>query len=323
MSENRSHFTLYGKSPLLQLVITILIIVTVGMALLIALTIGGILFSGLDIRSLPDNFLSEIGEGNVNLLRYLVVTEELALFIVPALIVRKLLLPESQASLKDFGLPRINEIAIVVVLAFCILPVTGITGHFNAEMKLPDWLSGVEQWMKTKENNASGLIDQLIFSETFGIMILNLIIIAVLPAISEELIFRGVFQRIFYGFFKSYHPAIWLTAFLFSAVHLQFYGFIPRFILGLVFGYLFYWSRTLWLPMIAHFVNNAAFVIASYYQGRELTGATPDISLWKQLIGLPVPVTIIVVVLLYFRNKSKRELALKIEILPVIDQDHS
>lgn len=316
MSENRSHFTLDDKSPLLQLVITILIIMTIGMALLTVLVIGGIQFSGLHFNSLPDNFLTEIGHGNINLLRYFMITEEVALFVVPAVIVRKLLLSESQTSLKDFGLPRINEIAIVVVLAFCILPVTGIMGQLNAEMKLPDWLSGVEQWMRNKENAASDLINQLIPSETVGIMIINLIIIAVLPAISEELIFRGVFQRIFYGFFKSVHPAIWFTAFLFSAMHIQFYGFVPRFILGLVFGYLYFWGRTLWLPITAHFVNNAVPVIAAYFQGWDIANAPPEIALWKQLITLPVPVTIIVVILLYFRNRSKPEIVMKTGAVP-------
>ena len=91
--------------------------------------------------------------------------------------------------------------------------------------------------------------------------------LAVLPAIGEELIFRGVFQKIFYDFFKSGHMAIWVTAFLFSALHFQFYGFIPRLILGLVFGYLFFWSGTLWLPVLSHFVNNAVPVIGVYIQG--------------------------------------------------------
>jgi uncharacterized protein len=126
--------------------------------------------------------------------------------------------------------------------------------------------------------------------------------LAVIPAIGEELIFRGVFQKIFYDLFKSGHLAIWVTAFAFSALHFQFFGFIPRFILGLVFGYLFYWSGTLWLPVISHFVNNAVPVIGAYIQSKGCFG----ILSWEQIIILPLMVIISIFILRYFRNKSKK-----------------
>jgi hypothetical protein len=136
-------------------------------------------------------------------------------------------------------------------------------------------------------------------------MTLNLVIIALTPAIAEELIFRGVFQRIFYNLFRSGHMAIWFTAFLFSTLHFQFFGFIPRFILGLVFGYLYFWSGTLWLPVISHFVNNAFPVVLAYTVGMDKLNAQIDIPLWKQAILLPLPVILSLVILNYFRNKSK------------------
>jgi uncharacterized protein len=307
MTENKSHFTLYNKSPLLQLAVTIIIIMTVGMALLTVLAIVGIIASGFDFQNISDNFLTEIGEKNIGLLRYLMITQDIALFIVPAIIVRKMLLPESQASLNDFGLPGIYEISLVIVLAFCLFPVTGITGRLNQAMTLPDWLSGVEKWIQTRENEATGIFDLLLPSKKYGVLFINLIVIAMVPALSEELIFRGVFQRIFHGFFKSCHPAVWLIAFIFSAIHLQFYGFIPRFILGLVFGYLYYWGGTLWLPVIAHFVNNAFPVIWSFVNNAEKATSQPEITIWKQLILLPVPVIICGVILLYFRNKKRND----------------
>ena len=156
-------------------------------------------------------------------------------------------------------------------------------------MHLPGWLSGVEQWMIDKEDQADNLIDTLVSSNTFGTMMINLFIIALIPAIGEELIFRGVFQKIFVKLFKSGHLAIWVTAFIFSAIHFQFFGFIPRFILGLVFGYLFFWSGTLWLPVISHFINNAFPVILTYMQGGHKISVPVDTSLWKQAIYLPLP----------------------------------
>jgi membrane protease YdiL (CAAX protease family) len=136
-------------------------------------------------------------------------------------------------------------------------------------------------------------------------MILNLFIIAILPAVGEEFFFRGVLQKILIKLFKSGHVGIWVTAFIFSAIHFQFFGFVPRFILGLIFGYLFFWSGTLWLPVISHFINNAVPVIMAYIQGMEKFNAPTDTPSWKLALALPLPVAIGLVILFYFRNRSK------------------
>jgi membrane protease YdiL (CAAX protease family) len=180
--------------------------------------------------------------------------------------------------------------------------VTAFTGEINSMMDFPAGLSGVEAWMTEKEQEADLMIKSLIAAGSFGIMLLNLFTLALMPAIAEEFLFRGVFQRIFTRLFRSGHLAIWLTAFIFSAIHLQFFGFLPRFVLGLVFGYLFFWSGTLWLPVTAHFVNNAFPVIFSYLQGSESLTIPVGIPLWKQALALPVPIVIGIVILLYFRR---------------------
>ena len=173
-------------------------------------------------------------------------------------------------------------------------------------MHLPGWLSGLENWMTEQEDKADKTIDMLIASKTAGTMIVNIFNIALLPAISEELFFRGVFQKIFGKLFRSGHIAIWITAFLFFAIHLQFIGFIPRFILGLVFGYLFFWSGTLWLPIISHFVNNAVPVIVTFVQGMDKLNEPENVSLWRQAIYLPLPDAISLMILFYFRNKNMK-----------------
>jgi membrane protease YdiL (CAAX protease family) len=215
-----------------------------------------------------------------------------------------MLKPAHEARLSGFKLPQLKDVGLVVILAFCIFPVTSFTGQINSAMHFPDWLSGVEKWMIEKEDNANTILNRVLDSPTFSIMTLNLFIIAVLPAIGEELFFRGVFQKIFYNLFRSGHIAIWFTAFIFSTLHFQFFGFVPRFILGLVFGYLFFWSGTLWLPVISHFINNAVPVIMTYIQGIEKVNAPIDTPLWKQAIALPLPIVIGLVILFYFRNKN-------------------
>jgi len=310
MSENQGPFTLFGKPPLLQLSVTILIVMTVGMIMFSLLFIIGGIVAGVDISEMSGDFISDMGAENLNFFRYLMIVQEIAILLVPALIVRNMLIPGNQKSLKDYKLPQVNEIVFVIVLAFCLFPITGITGELNGEMKLPEWMAGVEKWIISREEETNGLISLLATSDTIGLMFLNVFIIAVLPAICEELVFRGVLQRIFYGFFRSQHAAIWVTSILFSFIHLQFYGFVPRVILGLSFGYLYYWSGTLWLPILAHFVNNAVPVIAGYFQGSESAGTDTDFVFWKEIIMLLVPVTIAVLILLYFRNKFKTNVIL-------------
>jgi membrane protease YdiL (CAAX protease family) len=199
-----------------------------------------------------------------------------------------------------------KEVILVIILTFCIFPITSFTGELNSGLHLPEWFSEVEKWMIEKEDKAAGLIDLLISSDNFWSMMLNLLVLAVIPAIGEELIFRGVFQKIGYKLFKSVNVSIWITAFIFSTIHFQFFGFIPRFILGLVFGYLFLWSGTLWLPVISHFVNNAVPVIGAYIQGWERFNTYTGLS--KQLPGLLLSIIITLGIMLYFKKNSNREI---------------
>lgn len=266
---------------------------------------AGIVIFDLDRSTLSDNFMDDSLNANIDFLRYFMIMQDICLFIIPSVIILILIKPSENKSPFDLKIPRINEIVLVVLLAFCIFPVTSFTGELNSAMHLPGWLSEVENWMVEKEDYASKLLGLLIASDAFWLMLLNLFMIAVLPAIGEELIFRGVFQKILYGFFRTGHAAIWITALVFSAIHLQFFGLIPRFILGLVFGYLYFWSGTLWLPVVAHFVNNAVPVVAEYIRGADYIASQGDAVFWKQLIGLPVPIIAGGLILWYFKKNSR------------------
>jgi len=306
MVDKQSRFRLYRGSPIYQLFVSLLIIMGIGLTLSIILILAGMLIFGADLTVL-EKPVAAISDNDFAFLRYLLIIQDVSLLIIPSIIILVLMKSETADRLPEFKMPQLKEIGLVVILTFCIFPVTSFTGQINSAMHLPDWLSGVEHWMTEKEDKANSLIDLLITSNTFWVMMLNLLMIALLPAIGEELIFRGVFQKIFYKLFRSGHLAIWFTAFIFSALHFQFFGFVPRFILGLVFGYLFFWSGTLWLPVISHFVNNAFPVVLAYLQGLEKLNAPVDVPLWKQAIVLPLPVIISLVILLYFRNKSKND----------------
>jgi len=304
MIGNKRRFSLYGEHPLYQAFISIVIILLLGSLLTMIFILPGLLIFGKG-ASLAINPSAIFDGKNIGFMRYLLAIQDVALFIIPSVLILFLLKPESGKSLPGFNSVSVKEVLLVVVLAFCLFPVTGFTGSLNSSMHLPHWLSGVEKWMISKEDRAGSITELLIEANSPQIMLINLLIVAILPAIGEELVFRGIFQKIFSDFFKSGQLAIWLTAFIFSFVHLQFFGFIPRMILGVVFGYLFYWGGSLWLPITAHFINNAFPVIVAYLQGTGVIKESSDVSLWSQAAALPLPLLAGIIILYYFRNNFR------------------
>ena len=145
-------------------------------------------------------------------------------------------------------------------------------------MKLPALLSGLEDWMRTMEEAAKVLTEKFMKVEAIPGLLFNVFMIAVLPTIGEELLFRGVIQRIFTNMTKNYHWGIWIAAFIFSAFHMQFYGFLPRLLLGAMFGYLLVWTGTIWVPILAHFVNNTMGVVGYYLIDKGII--SKDIEQW-------------------------------------------
>ncbi len=144
-------------------------------------------------------------------------------------------------------------------------PLIEWVGNLNAALQLPSGLQEVEQWMKGKEKESAFAAESLLKDKSVTGLIGNLLTIAFTAAFSEELFFRGMMQKTLLKTRLNAHFAIWLTAFIFSAIHLQFYGFLPRLFLGAILGYLFYFSGNLWVSITAHFVNNALVVLVGYF----------------------------------------------------------
>jgi uncharacterized protein len=272
----------YARSPVHQLIVSLLLVLFVGALLFYIFILAGSLIFNTDPGVLENPFIGN-GLKEAGFIKYSLVVQEISFFIIPAVIILTKLNPGNQTSIMDIKTLRINDVILVIILAFCAFPVTGLAGQLNSGLVLPDWLSGAGEWIRDKEDYADHLLELIMTPGTFAGMLLNLLIIAALPAISEELIFRGIFQKIFQNIFRSGHLSVWFTSFIFSAIHLQFFGFLPRFILGLIFGYLFLWSRNLWLPVIAHFINNAVPVAGVYLKGWEAVNSPPAGSIGKQI----------------------------------------
>jgi uncharacterized protein len=169
-----------------------------------------------------------------------------------------------QKKWKDFNfkaLPPVYIFVLAVVIQFCSMPFNSWLETINSQMKLPAALSGLEEFMKNSEDQMGELTKMLTTFTSFFKLIMAILVIGVIAGIGEELIFRGLVQRKIWLGTGNIHVAIWLSAAIFSAIHFQFYGFLPRLFLGALFGYLYYWSGNLWVPIFAHIFNNSFAVI--------------------------------------------------------------
>jgi membrane protease YdiL (CAAX protease family) len=140
--------------------------------------------------------------------------------------------------------------------------------HWNKGIELPEAMHGIEQWMRAKEEAAAATTQRFLSVQTIGGLLMNILIVGVVASVAEEIIFRGALQQFLQEWTRNGHVAVWISAFIFSAVHLQFFGFFPRLVLGALLGYLFLYTRNLWIPIFVHFINNAFVLIVSYI-GRD------------------------------------------------------
>lgn len=155
-----------------------------------------------------------------------------------------------------------QQVVLSVLLVLVSIPFLNWLTAWNEGLSLPSSLSELQEWMRLCEDEASALTERFLSVNSVGGLLLNLLSVALIPAVCEELFFRGFLQNIF-SERMSAHAAVWLSAFLFSFIHFQFFGFFPRLLLGVAFGYLYFSTDSLWMPVLAHFVNNALVVAAT------------------------------------------------------------
>ena len=193
-----------------------------------------------------------------NVVRLALLTSHLSLFIVPAILTAYLFYKNgSLQALKLERWPRLQNLFMGMMLLLLAFPLVQLSYWFNQQIPLPDWMVSIE-------DSTNDMIKNLLISEAGYELPFNLLVIAVLPALGEELVFRGFVQQQLTKYFKSPVAGIWLAAIIFSLIHFQFQGFIPRALLGALLGYLYFWTGNLWVPIVAHFFNNAAQLIAQH-----------------------------------------------------------
>jgi len=206
--------------------------------------------------------------GNTQLIRQSLFFQTLCGFFFPALVlswsfsdnVREYLSTEQKFS----G----SQITLVILSILFLMPFLNAIVYWTQQIPLPDSLNFLESKIAQWEEQAQQMTEMILITDQYSVFLMNLFIVAVLAAVGEEFLFRGVLQNIFSKIFKNPHVVIWTVGIIFSLVHFQFYGFFARMFLGVYLGYLLYYSKSIWLPVLAHFTNNAVGVI-SYYSIKD------------------------------------------------------
>ncbi|MDR2835589.1 MAG: CPBP family intramembrane metalloprotease [Bacteroidales bacterium] len=216
---------------------------------------GGIMINNLTAENTTEIFFLKISQ----------LLSSVILFILPPIILAILF----QQKVSDFinlkNSPNILKYLLIVLFMLTAFPLLSLITEWNEAIKFPEQFQLIEKILRIAEETNAKIINLIISENSIFSFILNIIVIALIPAIGEEIVFRGVLQKYLGKLIKNQNFAILITAFIFSAIHLSFFGFFPRFILGIFLGYLAYNFKSLYPSIFAHFFNNAMAVCMSFY----------------------------------------------------------
>ncbi len=293
-----------GLSAISKLGIFILIII---LSLVVIGIIGALIAGWISGMSPTSPLISDYSNPDTLLyMKTMQLFQSVGLFIVPPIIAAYLFNNSENNYLK---LKLNNPFLIVISISMMVVafPLINLLAEINQSMSLPESMSGISNWMKASETANNEITKYFLQADSFGVFLFNLILIALIPAIGEELLFRGIVQRLFSEMSKNIHIGIWVSAFLFSAVHMQFFTFLPRFLMGAMFGYFLIWSNSLSLTIAAHFVNNGLAVLINYLIQKGSIDASIETwgtnNIWASLIS-----AIILFGGFYFIHKKKNQL---------------
>lgn len=299
------------RKPIISL-LTILMNVFIGFVVLgpgIGLMVASLFYDGT-LMSLAE--ATQDSGRHIEIKNQLLITQGVAtligLILLPALHVKVL----ERKSLSSFFPPQEKLFtAILLVLGVGITFTVAISPlvEWNMNVKFPEFLKEFEVWAKNAESQATNLTKVMTTFASPGELLFGLIVIAVLPAIGEEVVFRGLFQNELMRASGNIHVAIWVSALIFSTIHFQFFGFIPRLLLGALFGYLYFWSANLLIPIVAHFFNNAFGVVMIYLYQNKVTDLNVEDSSAAPVMYVIMNLFITAGLLYFFRKhyQSMRE----------------
>ena len=246
-------------------------------------------------------------------LLWLTVVQDVLAFILPAAALAGFLWQRPCSALRLNVAPTWMALLVIIVMQAVALPAMNWIVDWNSHVTLP---SVLERVMRPMEDAAAHQTDLLLNASNVWQMLAGVLVIGLMAALSEEMLFRGAVQGTWMDYSGHRHIAVWCVAILFSAVHLQFYGFVPRMLLGVWLGYLLLWTRSLWAPVFAHFLNNSIVVVSSYIvrsYGYEKNFAdtiglpAPGQLPWAAMVSAVAAIALVLLTAKYFSRKNDDE----------------
>ena len=251
-------------------------------------------------------FITKSNPQDLNALRFMQISSQLFTFVFPP-IAYAFLVKEKPVNALGLKNSKILWFLIGTAMIFAIMPLNSIFAEWNAGLTLPDSMSKIESLMKQMQESATAMIEKFVSVDTIGGLILNLFMIAGLAAIGEELLFRSIIQTSLIKICKNAHVGILIASAIFSFIHLEFYGFVPRLILGMLLGYMFYFSGSIWIPMLMHFLNNGTVVLIYFLNNKGITNIDVDTFGQTSIPVLIVSIVVMIVLFLFSIKYSYKE----------------
>lgn len=232
---------------------------------------------------------------------------ELSIFMIPALIFAY---KNSQSINNYWGIKQKQggiTIILVIALYFVAVPLVAWLVKINENVRFPESLQTLENALKSIQDSATEMTEKFMNVSTIGGILVNIFVMAIVPAVSEEMLFRGCIQKTLTDKMRNKFLAILISAFIFSAAHLEFYGLLPRFILGIILGYVFYYTGNILMSMLLHFINNSIAVIAGYIQFHLNNGVEPETMFTTPPTWMIVSSAVLTVALLIILGRNRKQ----------------
>ena len=253
------------------------------------------IFCGSIFGIIPISLLEILNNGtrSASDIRVTILIQDLFIFILPPLATQFFIWKTPISKTLQLNKPMLSTIMWGILAIVSIGPFIDFVSTWNQGLHLPQSMQLIEQWMIDSEKEAEVILNSILNTTTWGGYVSNILIISIMAGIGEELLFRGVLQKIFIGWTRNAHIGILLTAAIFSAIHFQFFGFFPRLILGSILGYIYLYSRSLWVPIIIHAINNAmtvAFTPTTFNSENQFIESIYETenNYWFAIIGLAI-----------------------------------
>ena len=292
------NFPIIKRTSRLERIFLLAALVVIG---LIVGSVIGLLYaiiSGNDIMSL-------------NSLRFMQISSQIFTFVLPPILYAMLVKERPFKSL-GFSKSTILWLILGVAMMYTILPLNSIFTEWNANIKFPESLASFEKLMQDLQERATEVMEKFVNVDTIGGLIINLFMIAGLAALGEELLFRSVIQTSLIKICKNAHVGIFIASAIFSLFHMEFYGLLPRLVLGLLMGYMYYYSRSIWIPMAMHFANNGTIVFLYYLNNIGAINIDVE-SFGETNVGILMLSIVAMVALFWFTVKLNKKEELEID----------